>query len=535
MNLTYGIKRLLSVLAAISIALCCLPLSAAAETEWNNYGNIKWSVEYDSYLEGYLLTISPINETAAIPDFESYGDNVSPWDNYCSSVVNIKIESGITRIGNYAFYWFSQIKNINNVSYYYYVRIPNTVTSIGNYAFSRCRQLDNVELGNNIKTIGNGAFSYCSNLYSVCLPTNLYAIDGTSEGEIPDSLFSGCSNLSKVTMQQNKTVNFVLPGRIKKIGKFAFSGCKKLHATNNDKFRVPNTVVTIDDYAFNNCSSIDIIEVTNGTHYISASAFNGCTSLKEIFIIYGRNSDYFYVPEYYSVYDGPELYNKAQTKFIRLMPAYPETEYTVLEMADEIGDYAFYSSVNLEKITLGAGVKEIGRYVFGDCNSLLNIEVSAANQYYKSVDGVLYSKDGKTLIAYPGGRTEKSFKIPDGVTAIAEGALDCLSLTELYIPKSVTEMPFLSYNIKNIYYSGTETDFNSIKFFIPYGATVGYNAKPNEKYDINCDDKINILDIIGIKKAISAGETKTYQSDINSDGLLNAEDVAALKKRLLNY
>ena len=96
-------------------------------------------------------------------------------------------------------------------------------------------------------------------------------------------------------------------------------------------------------------------------------------------------------------------------------------------------------------------------------------------------------------------------------------------------------MPFLSYNIKNIYYSGTETDFNSIKFFIPYGATVGYNAKPNEKYDINCDDKINVLDIIGIKKAISAGEPKTYQSDINSDGLLNAEDAAALKKRLLNY
>ena len=41
--------------------------------------------------------------------------------------------------------------------------------------------------------------------------------------------------------------------------------------------------------------------------------------------------------------------------------------------------------------------------------------------------------------------------------------------------------------------------------------------------------------ILSDKKAISAGETKTYQSDINSDGLLNAEDAAALKKRLLNY
>lgn len=537
MNLTYGIKRLLSVLAAISIALCCLPLSAAAETEWNNYGNIKWSVEYDSYLEGYLLTISPINETAAIPDFESYGDNVSPWDNYCSSVVNIKIESGITRIGNYAFYWFSQIKNINNVSYYYYVRIPNTVTSIGDYAFSRCRQLDNVELRNNIKTIGNGAFSYCSNLYSVCLPTNLYAIDGTSEGEIPDSLFSGCSNLGKVSMQQNKSVNFVLSGNINRIGKFAFSGCSKLNVTNGS-LAIPSSVKTIDNYAFEDCTTVTNIHLIGSIEHISPSAFNGCTSLSTIYIQLGTGTggvhDNYYIPPYYENYKGYELYTRLQTELVRIMPGHKANEYTVPDTTEKIGNYAF-NSCSFEKITLGAGIKEIGNSVFGDCNSLLNIEVSAANQYYKSVDGVLYSKDGKTLIAYPGGRTEKSFKIPDGVTAIAEGALDCLSLTELYIPKSVTEMPFLSYNIKNIYYSGTETDFNSIKFFIPYGATVGYNAKPNEKYDINCDDKINILDIIGIKKAISAGETKTYQSDINSDGLLNAEDVAALKKRLLNY
>ena len=110
MNLTYGIKRLLSVLAAMSIALCCLPLSAAAETisDGGECGEIKWSVEYDSFLTDYLLTISPINETAAMPDFESYGDNVSPWDDYSYKISAVKIEDGITRIGNYAFYWFSE-------------------------------------------------------------------------------------------------------------------------------------------------------------------------------------------------------------------------------------------------------------------------------------------------------------------------------------------------------------------------------------------------------------------------------------------
>lgn len=539
MNLTYGIKRLLSVLAAMSIALCCLPLSAAAETisDGGECGEIKWSVEYDSFLTDYLLTISPINETAAMPDFESYGDNVSPWDDYSYKISAVKIEDGITRIGNYAFYWFSDIRYISNDSYYYYVKIPDSVTSIGDYAFAGCRQLYSAEFGDTVKNIGKGVFSGCSGLSSVCLPTNLYTADGVSAGEIPDSLFSGCSNLGKVSMQQNKSVNFVLSGNINRIGKFAFFGCSKLNVTNGS-LAIPSSVKTIDNYAFEDCTTVTNIHLIGSIEHISPSAFNGCTSLSTIYIQLGTGTggvhDNYYIPPYYENYKGYELYTRLQTELVRIMPGHKANEYTVPDTTEKIGNYAF-NSCSFEKITLGAGIKEIGNSVFGDCNSLLNIEVSAANQYYKSVDGVLYSKDGKTLIAYPGGRTEKSFKIPDGVTAIAEGALDCSSLTELYIPKSVTEMPFLSYNIKNIYYSGTETDFNSIKFFIPYGATVGYNAKPNEKYDINCDDKINILDIIGIKKAISAGEPKTYQSDINSDGLLNAEDVAALKKRLLNY
>lgn len=522
MNLTYGIKKLLSVLAAMSIALCCLPLSAAAADEWKTWGDIKYC------LDGDTLTIAPKDgaETAAMPDAESYYD--VPWYYSRKNITFVVIEDGITHIGDYAFYGFTDIWNI------YDAECPN-VEGLRYHI---------LKYPKNLKSFGIGSFMNCSRLTTVISPDNLYSADGSGNcGEIPDSLFDGCSRLEIITVQQqsrnkisyNQKYPFYLPDNICRIGKFAFSGCSKLNVTNGS-LAIPSSVKTIDNYAFEDCTTITNMHLIGSIERISPRAFNGCTSLSRIYIQLGTGQaaghEYYYIP---NNYNGPELYNKAQTKFIRLMPAYPETEYTVLETADEIGDYAFYSSVNLEKITLGAGVKEIGRYVFGDCNSLLNIEVSAANQHYKSVDGVLYSKDGKTLIAYPGGRTEKSFKIPDGVTTIASGALDCDSLTELYIPKSVTEMPLLSYNIKNIYYSGTETDFNSIKFFIPYGATVGYNAKPNEKYDINCDDKIDVLDIIGIKKAISAGETKTYQSDINSDGLLNAEDAAALKKRLLNY
>lgn len=223
-----------------------------------------------------------------------------------------------------------------------------------------------------------------------------------------------------------------------------------------------------------------------------------------------------------------------QTQLLRIMPGASGTEYTVGDTVEKIGDYAF-NSCSFEKITIGAGVKEIGESVFEDCNSLLNFEVSDANQYYKSVNGVLYTKDGKTLIAYPGGRSDKSFRIPDGVTKIAKSSLySCDALNELYIPKSVTEIEsFISYGIQNIYYNGTKAEFNNIGGSILIFKSINYDAKPNEKCDVNCDNKTDVLDIISIKKAISAGDSKTYQSDLNSDGKLNSQDMAALKIRLL--
>lgn len=523
MNLTYGIKRLLSVLAAMSIALCCLPLSAAAADEWKTWGDIKYC------LDGDTLTIAPKDgaETAAMPDAESYYD--VPWYYSRKNITFVVIEDGITHIGDYAFYGFTDIWNI------YDAECPN-VEGLRYHI---------LKYPKNLKSFGIGSFMNCSRLTTVISPDNLYSADGSGNcGEIPDSLFDGCSRLEIITIQQqsrnkisyNQKYPFYLPDNICRIGKSAFSGCSKLNVTNGN-LAIPSSVKTIDNYAFEDCTTITNMHLIGSIECISPSAFNGCTSLSTIYIQLGTGTggvhDNYYIPPYYENYKGYELYTRLQTELVRIMPGHKANEYTVPDTTEKIGNYAF-NSCFFEKITLGAGIKEIGSDVFENCDFLLNIEVSAANKNYKSIDGVLYSKDGKTLIAYPGGRTEKSFKIPDGVTAIANGALDCDSLTEFYIPKSVIEInSFIS--CKNIYYSGSKTEFDKIdgRFFVL--SEKNYDAKPNEKYDINCDDKIDVLDIIGIKKAISAGEPKTYQSDINSDGLLNAEDAAALKKRLLNY
>ena len=104
----------------------------------------------------------------------------------------------------------------------------------------------------------------------------------------------------------------------------------------------------------------------------------------------------------------------------------------------EIGDGAFACCNNLTEITIPAGVTAIGSGPFGFCAELTAIQVESGNTEYVSVDGVLYSADGKTLIQFPGGFAD-GYSIPKGVTAIGPEAFSGSSfLTEMDIPESVT-------------------------------------------------------------------------------------------------
>ncbi|MBR1676301.1 MAG: leucine-rich repeat domain-containing protein, partial [Clostridia bacterium] len=83
----------------------------------------------------------------------------------------------------------------------------------------------------------------------------------------------------------------------------------------------------------------------------------------------------------------------------------------------------------------------IGGSAFLGCSRLTSVTVDENNQNYKSIDGNLYSKDGKTLMQYVIGKTATSFSIPDCVTSIGDDAFyKCSSLTIIEIPSSVTSI-----------------------------------------------------------------------------------------------
>ena len=80
----------------------------------------------------------------------------------------------------------------------------------------------------------------------------------------------------------------------------------------------------------------------------------------------------------------------------------------------------------------------IGDYAFYNCSNLTSIDVDNENEYYSSINGVLFDKNITTIVNYPVGKTDNSYIIPNNVTSIVEGAFSgCSSLTSVNFPSSI--------------------------------------------------------------------------------------------------
>ena len=122
--------------------------------------------------------------------------------------------------------------------------------------------------------------------------------------------------------------------------------------------------------------------------------------------------------------------------------------YTVTE----IGSDVFYENETIVNITIPDTIDSIYGNPFSECYSLKNITVDPTNPEFKSIDGVLYSKDGTALIACPACIELTSFTIPDTVTTIGNYAFyNCASLASFSIPDSVTEIGYGAFSGSGYY------------------------------------------------------------------------------------
>ena len=81
--------------------------------------------------------------------------------------------------------------------------------------------------------------------------------------------------------------------------------------------------------------------------------------------------------------------------------------------------------------------------LFGQCTALTEIKVADGNTKYKSVDGILYVSFSTRwrLAAYPAGKTNAKFTVPDQTSVILVGAFSfCTALKEITLPQSCGEI-----------------------------------------------------------------------------------------------
>lgn len=317
-----------------------------------------------------------------------------------------------------------------------FVRIPNSVTEIGDYAFFRCERLNYISFQNSITSIGVGVFEQ-SGLNSIDIPESV-----TSIGM---SAFKGCCSLISAT----------LPKALEKIGESAFQNCSNLKYIN-----IPNSLTTISRKVFEGCSSLSSINIPNSIISFEFQSFKDCTSLHSITIpnsvkvfytraFYGCTSlEFIILPNFVSVIGLSLFENCTSLTHITLpdsLTIIPQNTFkfcTNLKTIDisnsitTIGVEAFQES-GLSSITLPKSVSsvEYGAFAY---SAIKHIDVDIENQYFCSVNGVLFNKSMTELIAYPPGKSVINYTIPETVITIGFSAFKtCNNLASVRISNSI--------------------------------------------------------------------------------------------------
>lgn len=107
------------------------------------------------------------------------------------------------------------------------------------------------------------------------------------------------------------------------------------------------------------------------------------------------------------------------------------------EKVIKLAPFSIANAEYLEVLSIGPNISEIDIYALTNCPSLKTINVDAENPKFKDVKGVLYSKDGQTLLVFPNKNTE-NMVIEDGVVNIGENAFyKCSNLKTISFPASL--------------------------------------------------------------------------------------------------
>jgi len=243
--------------------------------------------------------------------------------------------------------------------------------------------------------------------------------NGYYENYLPENSF-GDWDRGKTSL-----TNIKLPTSLTSIGDDAFNNCIGLTS-----IIIPLNVTYFSNYVFYGCSGLTTINIPASVSSIENNIFYGCTNLSSI-TVDPTNTEYSSL--------AGVMFDKSQTALIR----YPEGKkggYTIPSTVKEIQRNAFNGCAGLSgSLTIPISllsIDEIDQFPFYGCTGLAAFEVDVLNPFFSSKDGVLFNKTQTEILAFPAGKTG-SYVVPSTVTNFVNVS-DISGLSALTIPGTIS-------------------------------------------------------------------------------------------------
>ncbi len=470
-------------------------------------------VEYDSFYGTAALTQAC--EEASASDGVVYIDNAALY--FLKNVIpEVTLREGtvvLSDTGTYSSYTSSITA----------LHLPASLASLGKSGLKGYTSLETLKVADgNVSFIMLDGVLYSSDLSML---HGVPAQSGITSLVVPErvtaigiSAFDHASSLREI----------VLPAGLQQIGANAF------RKTGIERIALPKGIGALENNVFAYCASLTECLLPNSLTSIGAGAFAGCTALTDITLHEGIT------------YIGSNAWNGCTSL----------TGITLPASLDEIPEQAFLNCTELASVQMRSGPDHIGYGAFMGCTSLEEFYMPNS---VTTMENAVFAKSGiETLVlsdnltSISGGYIETIYEpiwdedgnmIEPGYTTEEPWSSFTLTpLQKLTFSRNVTNIGEYVFAIpsavEDIYFYGSEEDWNAIEVERCNesldGITVHFSAGTEGSGDASWDGEVTVLDCVMLQQYLLCGGhvTNKLAADVNQDGIIDAFDLALLKKML---
>lgn len=379
-------KKALSLLSfLLTITLCALCFSACTnEMREFRSGDYRYTVENDEVtITQYTGNDAEVTVPGSIKGMPVVAIDSGAF-HYCDNMRSVTIPDSVVRIGGLAFskcyalehvtlgrgireidfspFSFCEKMIYNKYKNGYYVGNeenpylalvsmasedaetvtihPDTVVVCGS-AMKGCSSLRELVVSDAVVSIGSYAFSYCSSLETLYIPESVESIGHMA--------FEHCDSLLNIVVSDKsphfKSVDGIL---------FSHDGTRLIKYTagqNVSSYSIPNDVLIIESYAFENAKQLTEVVLSDSVEEIGHSAFIHCENLRNIQL--GNSLKRI----------GGQAFGFCSSL----------TAITIPDSVEELSYSVFSYCDNLESAVIGCGVIQLGTEIFNDCDALSEV------------------------------------------------------------------------------------------------------------------------------------------------------------------